>query len=529
MQVYEDKNDIKIVQHVASASTLISSVAGAIREYVTSRFPKNYFRHIYMDTRETPTEYYQLKKYNDKLSKIPYPSMTIGTEISLDDPIGGMSKRFELSSTNLFLQKDLRRSYIKLLADPSLKFNIYFSADYITTNFLFHISTNKYIQNVDLAYYLKARFQNEFFLFLNNQMLNAELPKTFVRALADYKGLDISQDEDLLKLEEYLAAASTQDTMIQRKINASTGKDCFFFGHKENLLTYFADLDAPPSISRNQMSEDIYTVNFRIQVSTWLPNSYILSVDKSVFKDFSKDTIDSIKGGSDFDEMSEGFYSNSASINKEFILDRRLQIYYENSSGEKCIGHEVLNRIVTFKLDDEDKVVNLMPLLKEDAKKVHAFMKDKSMQIDDVFRIRVLNKNKSNEEFESNIDYETLSVKIDSDETEDVMVSLYIDRTAMAAILQAIKKDTFFFNNMALATIRITTGGMDLKVRVYSFGSKGNQSTSDILKSVRVYTPYGIGYIGLVEPGSKNASEYKVCVGFDESNNPIIKSFELAN
>ena len=43
MLIYNDKDDIAIVQSVASASTLISSATTAVRDYVVSNFPDNFF------------------------------------------------------------------------------------------------------------------------------------------------------------------------------------------------------------------------------------------------------------------------------------------------------------------------------------------------------------------------------------------------------------------------------------------------------------------------------------------------------
>ena len=48
MQIYLDneKNTVTMVQSVASASTMISSVAIEAKDFVVSKFPKNFFKHI---------------------------------------------------------------------------------------------------------------------------------------------------------------------------------------------------------------------------------------------------------------------------------------------------------------------------------------------------------------------------------------------------------------------------------------------------------------------------------------------------
>lgn len=519
MQIYEDKDDIKIVQHVASASTLISSMTGEAKEYLLSKFPPNFFKSTYVDSSETINEQMVNQKYNPKLNKKAYPSLSITPEISLDDPIGGMGKSLYFSSTNLFLTKDLRRSYRKLLADPEHKFDMYFTADYTTVNFNCKIFVNKYIQNIDLAYYIKSRFQQDFFQFVNDTVLNAELPKTFVRALANYKNLDISNEEDMGELEDFLASASTQNSAILRKTSMSTGKDCFFFGSKVNMLFLFTDLDCPPSITRNQMSEAEYTISFRLQVSAWLPNSFIFSVNKSVFEKLEKRTIKSFVTPDQDDEMNDGFYSTS--LNAKARLGRQLQISYKNSSDGNCIGHEILNKTITFDLNDPKKEISLMQYLKPDAKKIHAYLMANSARIDDVFRIVALDKN-NNANTMVDIDYETLTVKINSDLSEDFMVSLYLDRTAFDALNILIEKDIFFFNKNALALIGLNFNGMNHKARVFGFMSDSEMSSGDLNKMLRVQTIYGIGYINLTDENKKKSSSYKICLGQN-----ITKSIEI--
>ena len=58
MQIYLDneKNTVTMVQSVASASTMISSVAIEAKDFVVSKFPKNFFKHIYVDTSQTITQ-----------------------------------------------------------------------------------------------------------------------------------------------------------------------------------------------------------------------------------------------------------------------------------------------------------------------------------------------------------------------------------------------------------------------------------------------------------------------------------------
>ena len=66
MQIYldNDKNTVTIVQSVASASTMISSLANESIEYIKSKFPPHFFKHIFIDTSQTVTQRAYNEKYN---------------------------------------------------------------------------------------------------------------------------------------------------------------------------------------------------------------------------------------------------------------------------------------------------------------------------------------------------------------------------------------------------------------------------------------------------------------------------------
>ena len=106
------------------------------------------------------------QRYNNILDKIPYPSLAIVPEFSLDDPIPGMQKSLHLNSPNLFLRKDMRAVYKTLLVDPYDKIQIFYTSDYITIPFQFKITVNTFMNNADVAYYLKSKFQKDTFRYL---------------------------------------------------------------------------------------------------------------------------------------------------------------------------------------------------------------------------------------------------------------------------------------------------------------------------------------------------------------------------
>ena len=102
LYVDDDKNNIRIVQSVADASNMLSSVTGVIKQFILRSFPKNIFKNVYIDTSETFIQKNINNLYNPLLDKRPYPSLSITPELTIDDPIGGMSKNPIASSPMSF-------------------------------------------------------------------------------------------------------------------------------------------------------------------------------------------------------------------------------------------------------------------------------------------------------------------------------------------------------------------------------------------------------------------------------------------
>ena len=72
-------------------------------------------------------------------------------------------------------------------------------------------------------------------------------------------------------------------------------------------------------------------------------------------------------------------------------------------------------------------------------------------------------------------------------------------------------KNEFFFAQNAMTTITVNYADDDEiitphKIRVYNFKNLQDQYSTDLEKSFRICTIYGIGYIGLVQENDKYAS-----------------------
>jgi hypothetical protein len=356
------------------------------------------------------------------------------------------------------------------------------------------------------------------FQYLSDRYLNTEIPKTYIRIIASILGLDLNNQEEMDDLRLYLISTGTSEDLIRKKINAFTGKPGFFVNDKANFLINVIDLDAPPSIVRDRMSEGEYTITFRVQVSTWLPNAFIMSIDQSKFFSLDADIIKMAIDDTN-QEQDEGFYSLSI---PNFKLNRDKAVYFETSTGQQVIGEEIFHNIFTYNIDMDLEEIDIM-------------------------NVRVNNRYGLLGEDKVTIDYETMTIQLLTDDAQDIAVTVYADRLLFASLEKAIENDQFFFSDSSLAVLRLNEyidtndDGIDdtaqeIKVPIYAFtnekdlysvASKVNgEWRSNVL---RVYTAYGIGFIGLVQEDDPRASTYKVVIDIDENEQPIIRALEKLN
>lgn len=550
MRLYvDDNNNIRIVQSVADASNMLSSVAGCIKQFILKSFPAKIFKGVYIDTSETFIQKNINNLYNNKLDKIPYPSLTITPELTIDDPIGGMAKNPRESSPMSFLMRELHRNYCKLLEDPDGIFNCYFTTDYITSNFNIKISLNSYDQNIDMGLYLKSLFDFGFFNYLQDQMIETEFPKTFIKIISALKGLEITDQADMNILREYLISTGKRQGMIVKKISLNTGKTCFFFGEKQNLLTLFTDLDVPSSIIRNSKSEGEYVITFRVQVSCHMPNAYILSINKDKFKTIYddvelRDEIVYNKG----EQIEIGsFTMTTINIGQNMYKS----VKYFDNSDEDIIGQNIFYEVFRSSGLEPVEFINMVPLLPKKFLKVHAFYNSYGELPDvesaskiklDLRKLMEINVYVNEDIYDKNdieINYEDLTITFKKPIDSDFAIGIFVNRLAMELAEKEMRENSFFLKDNALMFVKVGAEylsdsgyGNELiteekYVKIYQFLYEKEIYSTDILKSFRIMTQYGLGYFGLVDEGHPKASPFKICLGEDKYGNSIIKCLEL--
>lgn len=546
MQIYldNDKDTVTVVQSVASASTMISSLANEAVEYVKSKFPPRFFKHTFIDTSQMVTQKSYNEKYNKTANKIPYPSISVTPIMSLDDPIGGMDKSLHLSSPNLYLRRDMTRSANKLISDPDRQFSIYYSSDYITTNFDFKITLNTYIQNVNTAFYLKSRFQAGFFQYLNHRYIQSEIPKSLIAMMADLLGYDLDNSDDMDALRLYLIGTSKTENVIQKKINLGTGKQCFFINKEQNLLVLFTDLDCPPSVIKEGMAEGEYTINFRVQISAWIPNAFVLHINRDTLNLLSHDCICMLEDSDAENGITDGVYTSSIH-NAAYLQSPADTIRFTDDAGNEQIGILAYSGTYTNKVNALNRTLYLLhdqqSKFKTELSKVIAYANENNIDLSSLIHISLISNNGPlhyndvnqavNDYYPNDyeVDLSSASVTILNDEylQQDFFAMVYINRLTYDSIREAMEKGTFYFHSNFLAYIYGKTDeNTPIKIAVSSFSNSKEKTSASNAYALRVNTAYGIGYIGLDDLDDSENS-YRICIGFDSSGAPIMKQLNV--
>ena len=528
MLIYNDTDSLNIVQSIASASTLISSATVAAKNYIVSNFPNGFFKHIYVDSSEAISQAKENYRHNQILDKIPYPSLTITPDFMLDDPIGGMNKALHLNSPNLFLRKNMREVYKTLLIDPKSKIQIFYTSDYITIPLTFKITVNTYMNNIDTAYYLKSKFQQGMYRYLSDQILATEIPKSFIKCIANIYGWDITKQDDMDKLRLYLIGSNKRENRIAKRVNLATGKTCFYVNEIVDFLTMFADLDVNTTIIKEQHVEGEYTISFKFQISTWLPNAFIMKIDRNQFMNLSKDVQESL--GSTQDQQEAGFYDLNMMVpGTSYEMET---LTFRDSLNQEQIGQRIYSELYTHPLGENIPPLSIMDKVTPEFKKVHAILTSdflKGFDLSSVLSVKLYSKEGFISETEYSLDLDNMIISFSDSlkDITDIKIMIFLARAPYEALIEAVKKKKNYFNGNFLSTIIGMVNGKRQRFVVRSFESETDEYTSDLSKSFRVQTNYGTGYVSLKDISDENKDLYRICLGYDEENNPIIKTFEI--
>jgi len=533
VRVYKQDDQVKLIQSVASYSTMASSFAAEAKDYILSLFPKDYFRYINIDTANVRSMLNMNKNFNNKVNKIPYPSLNISPELVMENPSDSMTTNPIISSPDLYLMKDMNDYYYKLLFDPDKKISMYYTCDYVTMNFNIKIAVRSFIQNANITRFILNKCHMGLERYLHTKYLSTEIPKTFIATLAYLFNYDLNNSQDMEELETYLIQTTQlgiNRDVIKKKLNLATGKTCFFLNDATDMIIILDDLDAPSSIIREGQAEGEYLITFRVQLSALVANNFILSVDKSKFRKLGDNVefMAQLRKISD-DDVEESL--QSIQISQPLRMNKVPSLTFTDSTGEEHIGQNIVNETITYPIDENEIHLNLIPLLKSSVLETQSYMVSNNIDVSSLLNVRVADKNGTLTDENLSINYDTMEVDI-SNPQSDLGLNIYLDRATFEAINNARSEDKPYWSDNFLATLTVNIEDENgilhqKKAIVKSFADEKEEYSEDIDKQLRVNTIYGVGYVYIVNEDDPNASDLKICMGTDKYGNYIIKSFVL--
>jgi hypothetical protein len=164
-------------------------------------------------------------------------------------------------------------------------------------------------------------------------------------------------------------------------------------------------------------------------------------------------------------------------------------------------------------------------------KKVHALLTAdfiKGFDLSSVIHLKLFSRDGEIPKDKYSFDLVTMTISFSEEisRMSDIYIAVYLARAPYEALVEAAKKKKNYFNGNFLGTIIGMVNNKRVRFLVKSFTSDSEKYTSDVSKALRVQTQYGPGYVSLKDI-SDDKDLYRVCVGYDSENNPIIKTLEI--
>lgn len=264
--------EIQMCRASSSISSVIGNTSFIIRNFVTGLFPKGFFKHVHIDTRMTQAD----QDDQEDVYKREKPILVIRPRFSLDDN-HVFGKLPDWMSTNYFLFKQLQDNYSPVFYDEKKQIYIYTVPDRVKITFEIEIICNTRMQQLNAAYYLKGSVLHKSYFYLEEETLECEIPKYFIKVLSEHMGYDMRYPAQKQEFLTYLDTGS--QSFITEKVKASSGRPAYFYAYQTNLLCLFPE---NPQVDDGEQ-KDMLMENFRItnslEVEFWVHTNYFLETN----------------------------------------------------------------------------------------------------------------------------------------------------------------------------------------------------------------------------------------------------------
>jgi hypothetical protein len=250
-----------------SNQTIYSCVTNIIKDFLIRKFPKDFFKYIYMrNSSAAITEQYL--NYEDRLVK-PKPSLAIGLSFeSNDTTFNGDPHHFGITHVRQYAFEK-GAMYDGIFKDYNN--DIYVSAFRTRTKIIYEIGikVESELKASNVEGYIRSLIGINKPFYLNNTFIEIPLPNTLIKFIAAKRNLDITNDVGINSLINYLKNNSANS--ISYKKHLTNGKNHFFYKYSTNLLCKISDkISFNKSLKEKSISDCIVSFNFEVELGSYL-------------------------------------------------------------------------------------------------------------------------------------------------------------------------------------------------------------------------------------------------------------------
>lgn len=247
-----------------SVSSLMSNATGYARYYLSSKFPPNFFKKTFITDSLSEIQ----MEDSDDVQKFAKPLLIITPKYT------GELNGFDWRAVQQITAKS-NKMMNRVLHDSENDIRIYSIPDRIRIGFDVKIKLQSQMHAYNVLHYVKQAFEFNGYNYLNNIKLETELPRPYVRYIANKLGLDLTTSDGREKMDEYLLDHSYNS--ISEKIGLASGVSQYSYNYNTNILANF--LDEPISDKNvNNLVIDNTTVSFSFNFDFWSHSNYVLEV-----------------------------------------------------------------------------------------------------------------------------------------------------------------------------------------------------------------------------------------------------------
>ena len=266
---YNEKS-VALCKASSSISTIIGGVSSFITNFYVSKFPKNFFKKVYISESLNSTNLRDKNKFPQQMK----PYLAVQSQFELGNT--AMDTLPFWHTANYYIIRSKMRNYRLIFEDIENGIRIFSIPNRIKVNFNTTIKLETEMKAYDVLSYLNQNFEQGGFNYINKVRLPAEVPKIFMVNISKFLNLDYNRENDREKLREYLLEHSLGS--INEVISMSTGNPTFMYNYTTNLLVNYPDLASHEKSIKNLIVKET-TVNFEIGCELWIPGSFILEIE----------------------------------------------------------------------------------------------------------------------------------------------------------------------------------------------------------------------------------------------------------